>query len=464
MIEPIANQSPPRQQVAFPEVATLHKGTPKQKKTGADGKEYLIQGKDLVDRFRLHFLPGTEAVEAAWAEKTGAKPVNYGKNFADTGHNYEIATFRAIVPAQSVWEAWNYSNDVYNASGIRVAMADDHHYLFERNPLNLHEYFVQDGVPLKKWMPGDGVSYERNGKQIFLPFKSRGRLRLVFEDMVTSGHLVQVVLRTSSYYDCQNIKGQLQGIQGIADTIKGGNAGGVAFEVYRSQQEVSYVDKDGGGHKSKHWYINVKADSRWVKAAFDRLGEYALTGGVISQAFLPAPAEIQGAVNPDLEPLDDEENENGAHAVVEGASWDAQPFEQNKAEVPPKPPAPPAPAGQIERPLTPAVLRSFLATKASRYGDYAASLEQRGLMVGMMEEAFAPDKDANKIRRSCVRYLWDVGSSKELSGAEVKALLDWLKPTKDSGGAYHIDEMAAQELHSVWTAAQVAAGQEALPL
>lgn len=129
----------------------------------------------------------------------------------------------------------------------------------------------------------------------------------------------------------------------------------------------------------------------------------------------------------------------------------------------PKPAAPSTPAGQLERPLTPAVLRSFLATKASRYGEYAASPEQVGLMVGMMEEAFAPNKDADKIRRSCLRYLWDVGSSKELSGAEVKATLDWLKPVKDSGGAYHIDLMAEKELHAVWTAAQHEKGQEDLP-
>lgn len=450
---PITNYAPPRQQVAFPECATLHKGTPKQRKVDKDGKEYLIQGKDLENRFRLHFLPGTEAIETAWAEKTGAKPVVYGKNFADTGHNYEIATFRAIVPAQSVWEAWNYSNDVYNASGIRVAMADDNHYLFYRNPLDLNEYFIQDGEPFKKWLPGDGVSYERNNKQILLPFKSRGRLRLVFEDMVTSGHLVQVVLRTSSYYDCQNIKGQLQGIQGIADTIKGGNAGGVAFEVYRSQQEVSYVDKEGTGHKSKHWYINVKADSRWVKAAFDRLGEYALTGGIISQAFLPAPEAIQGTVNPDDEPLDDEEiHENGVH-VIEGTSRAVDDVQA----------APATPVGQISRPLAPETLRSFLATKASRYGDFGASPEQRGLMVGMMEEAFAVD-GADKIRRSCLRYFWNVDSSKKLVGKQVKATLDWLKPVKDNGDAYHPDPMAVRELHAVWTAVQKEAGQQELPL
>ena len=133
------------------------------------------------------------------------------------------------------------------------------------------------------------------------------------------------------------------------------------------------------------------------------------------------------------------------------------------------PPSAPAPKSDTGRPLAPATLRSYLATKANRYTPYEASLEQLGLMVGMMEEAFAPDKDADKIRRSCLAWLWQSvkddpkKSSKALSGAEVKATLDWLKPAKDSGGAYHIDPMAATELHGVWTAAQVAAGQQTLP-
>jgi len=53
-----------------------------------------------------------------------------------------------------------------------------------------------------------------------------------------------------------------------------------------------------------------------------------------------------------------------------------------------------------------------------------------------------------------------------LGGANdsIEILTKAIKYLKDSGGAYHIDTMAAQELHSVWTAAQLAAGQEALPL
>jgi recombination protein RecT len=112
----------------------------------------------------------------------------------------------------------------------------------------------------------------------------------------------------------------------------------------------------------------------------------------------------------------------------------------------------------IDRPLSPVTLRSMLAAKAAKKsGD--ANTNQLGLMDGMMNEAFAPDPDADKIRHSCLRFLWGVDSSKKMTGPQVKATLDWLKPVKDAGGAYSIDPMASQELHGVWTAANVEAGQ-----
>jgi recombination protein RecT len=145
-------------------------------------------------------------------------------------------------------------------------------------------------------------------------------------------------------------------------------------------------------------------------------------------------------------------------------SIDAE-FAENVPEEQPTPepePTPEPPAVTIEHPLAPETLRSWLAANVKEIGIYQHTPEQMGLMNGMLTQAFAPDKDAEKIRRSCLRYLWGVKSSKELKGPQVKATLDWLKPTKDSGEAYSIDPMAAQELHSVWTAANIEAGQEKL--
>jgi recombination protein RecT len=118
---------------------------------------------------------------------------------------------------------------------------------------------------------------------------------------------------------------------------------------------------------------------------------------------------------------------------------------------------------EMQRPLTPPTLRSFLAARTRAIGIYQSTPEQLGLMTGMMDMVFAPDPDANKIRRSCIHYLFGYDSSKKLSGPQIKATLDWLKPVKDSGGAYSPDPMAAQELHAVWEAEQLAKGQTVMP-
>jgi recombination protein RecT len=155
-------------------------------------------------------------------------------------------------------------------------------------------------------------------------------------------------------------------------------------------------------------------------------------------------------------------------SILEETEQDAAPFDVTPIDVGEPDPATPETeqpkdaSVDIERPLVPETLRAWLAENVKEIGIYQHTPEQMGLMNGMLTQAFAPDKDAEKIRRSCLRYLWGVDSSKKLNGPQIKATLDWLKPVKDSGGAYAIDTMAAQELHAVWTAANVEAGQGTL--
>jgi phage RecT family recombinase len=118
---------------------------------------------------------------------------------------------------------------------------------------------------------------------------------------------------------------------------------------------------------------------------------------------------------------------------------------------------------ELSRPLAPIDLRSWLSAKVNAIGIYQHTPEQIGLMDGMMDMIFAPDKDASKLRRSCIHFLWGYDSSKKLSGPQVKATLDWLAPIKDSGGAYSPDPMASRELHGVWEAEQLTKGQVPLP-
>lgn len=285
----------PRQSISFPDVAIIHKGTPKQI-VEKDGKTVQIQGKDLNQKFRIHFLPGTESVRAKWHAKHAQHFKQYGTKYA-IPDGYEVEELRVVVPSQSVWDAWDYGNEAYS-SGRRVALADDDHYISLRDPVT-GEFIIHDGKPYRKFTPKDVIPYERGGKKYELIMKTHGRLRLVLEDLVTAGELVQVILKTTSFYDCQNIKKQLGGIQQIADSVNGGNAGGIPLIIYRSEQEVVWNKDDGGAARVKKWFINIKADPRWVQMAFARLGKNALTGEIT-----PTPL-LSGPVNPEAETFED---------------------------------------------------------------------------------------------------------------------------------------------------------------
>ena len=119
---------------------------------------------------------------------------------------------------------------------------------------------------------------------------------------------------------------------------------------------------------------------------------------------------------------------------------------------------------KVERPMAPEKLREMLQKKASAYGECVVSQKQIGLLASMIEVCFIGMDHADKVRHSVVRYLAGKDSLKDVQPAMVKAMLDFLKPIQDSGGAYSPDEMAVKEIKSVWTAALQEAGQESLPL
>ena len=318
-----------RQAISFPDVAIIHKGSPKQR-IERDGRTVEIQGKDLNQKFRLHFLPGTDDVRASWHAKHAGELKEYGPKYTIPS-GYEFESVRVVVPAPSVWDAWDYGNEVYNA-GRRIALANDEQYLTLRDPLT-GAFLVKDGKPFKAFQPGDTITYKRNDKEYTLVMKSHGRLRLVLEDLVLAGHLVQVILKTTSYYDCQNINRQLAGIQALANSINGGNAGGIPLIIYRAEQEVAWNKKDGGAQRIKKWFINIKADPNWVKFAFAQLGKNALSGSGMNSLLLPPPA-LSGTVNPDSESFDSGDEEQDHGDAIEGEF--NPPEEYAEPEAPPE--------------------------------------------------------------------------------------------------------------------------------
>ena len=116
------------------------------------------------------------------------------------------------------------------------------------------------------------------------------------------------------------------------------------------------------------------------------------------------------------------------------------------------------------RPLDPEYLRKALAMKAKKYASRQASPDQQGLAMGMLEACFAGDPASTEKRRSALVYLYGKDSGKNISNGEILALLDLLKPTENSGGAYTPDPMAIKEIQAVVRQHMIDSGQQELGL
>lgn len=293
--------------IAFPEVGIIRKGGQKQKRM-VDGREVETVGKDLSDRFRVTFYPGTEDVAARFFE------------VYDTFTPHHI---RAMLPFRSVWDAWNRANEAYNF-GRLIAKADDDRFITLRDPLT-GEYQVRNGEPLRAYTPGECIEYERKGKQYKLKLRPTGRLRLFLPEI---GRLVTFTLKTTSFYDCINIEQHLGALQAIADALNGGNAAGIPIHVYRAEREVTWNRPDGGAQRVKKWLVHIESDPEWVKAAIRRLADFALTGEMRAEGLLPEQlGEVAGSVDPEQ----DDDLDEASEPPDPGSSAQSTPESQPKA-------------------------------------------------------------------------------------------------------------------------------------
>ena len=110
------------------------------------------------------------------------------------------------------------------------------------------------------------------------------------------------------------------------------------------------------------------------------------------------------------------------------------------------------------RPYDPDTLKAALEKKVATIGDYDASDKQRNLLGALLNEFFQDDQKRHTVQ------LWLTGSAsvKDMSGAYVKAMLDWLHAEKDDSGAYVIDDVSRTELSHTIASALIDEGQEAL--
>jgi len=163
------------------------------------------------------------------------------------------------------------------------------------------------------------------------------------------------------------------------------------------------------------------------------------------------------ADNPiDVIPMDqDEVGEGGPDITVQDEPGDAPTIEGTMQEL----------GFEASRPWSAEYIREVVQAKAKTTITNKTP-NMQGTVISMIEFAFMelPPADREKIRHSITEYLIKRSSMKDATGGEVRALLDWMAPVEDNGGAVTISDIVVQELQGIWKAAQVAAGQLELPV
>jgi hypothetical protein len=113
-----------------------------------------------------------------------------------------------------------------------------------------------------------------------------------------------------------------------------------------------------------------------------------------------------------------------------------------------------------ERPYQPEALKKALAYKITNSTVTGVPSEKQiGLLAAMLDLCFAGEENASDIRHSVTEYLTGYKSVKDMPGAVVKVLLDWLDAKQDNGGEYQPNVMAVKEAHAIRTQALKDAGQ-----
>jgi hypothetical protein len=257
--------------------------------------------------------------------------------------------------------------------------------------------------------------------------KPVGRLKVLVPEL---HRLAYLTVMTTSLHDIMNLHRQLEALLQI-----NGKLSGVPLKLRRRPMMISTPSgPDGKRARREKWLLSIEADPQWVKAKILAMKAAALPGNGLGEdvPMLEAPDEP------------DEGGPEWIESVVTAGEV------ASEAAVP---------AG---RPYPPEVLRTKILDRTMANEGKACSAEQRGLAMGMLNECFAGQKDSEKLRHSVLKFLCEVTSGNDLQPAQVLALLDWLKPTKDSGGAYKPDADAVREAQGIVRAVLLEAGQTTL--
>lgn len=301
--------------LAFPQIGTIRKGSPKQK-IQKDGREYEIQGKDLK-HFRVEFDEQEAQAQATFKELYGAEP----------------QALRCTFPFNEIDRVWDAYLEAYTASRL-IARSDGEIILYWREG---KEILVKNGkatadrtmniwkktegkhteplvVTMKTDQPVpfvDGMVFHRTEKTI-VEAKPVGRLRVTLYELKRLGYLL---LSTTSVNDIIAIggpdSGELGAIKVLCNQL-GIPFAGVPLILRRKPKDISYTDQNGKQSRMKRWLLHIEADPEFVERALAKSRELAMP---VVTLLSPTAESIKGVNEP--EELEEDEIPTGEVSDVE---------------------------------------------------------------------------------------------------------------------------------------------------
>lgn len=288
------------------------------------------------------------------------------------------------------------------------------------------------------------------------PFASMTGIHIIQGKPVLGANVLATLVKNDPRYDFQ--------IEQATDTecalnwFESGSVGRNDRPVGQSSFTIEEAKKAG-----------LTGKDNWKKYPSDMLFARAISRG--ARRFAPGIFGGSPVYTPDEMGADVDEEGN---VIVDSTAADVKQVEtpiEEWAKGPPEPeqtePKPDdKPTSNGSRPYSPEMVRDKITEVAAfpKYDGYEASDAQRQLLRYGLELCFAGDKESGDKRHTVLNFIAGTTSTKEVSGAVLKAMLDkWLEIEKDDDtGDYSVSDMAVTEAQTIFTEALAGEGQKAL--
>jgi hypothetical protein len=180
-----------------------------------------------------------------------------------------------FLPFPELERCWEYWIETYNAGSL-VHQCDGEYIHYAINPAT-GDKLVTNWISVKT-----GEREKCPGHPKGDGAKPTGRLRVIVPALKRVAYLV---VKTTSWYDCQNITDQLEGFK----KLNRGNVAGIPIILKRRPAMIPTPGENGKKVRREKWLISLEVDPVWAAAKFEEVKRLATPEGAQAAGALAAP-------------------------------------------------------------------------------------------------------------------------------------------------------------------------------